>query len=311
MPLVSVVIPVYNGEKKIQETIDSILNQTFSDFEIVVINDGSIDSTIEIIEKVSDSRLRLFSYSNTGLAASRNRGLAQASGEFISFIDADDLWTADKLEAQLRALREYPQAAVAYSWTDYINESSQFLHSGRRITATGDVYEKLLVMNFLENGSNPLIRRQALTAVGGFDESLPAAEDWDLWLRLAARYQFVAVQSAQVLYRVSANSMSTNLSRQEAASLQVIERAFSQAPKSLQYLKKHSLAQLYKYLTFKTLEVHPGKQKSIHAAKFLWRCVKYDPAMLRQTRVMLIAVLKIMAMNFTATSVNSGIASNS
>src|SRR4028119_812278 len=112
MSLISVIIPVYNGEKTIQETIESVLNQTFTDFELIVINDGSQDATLEIVERIQDSRLKVLSYPNAGQAASRNRGLSHASGEYISFIDADDLWTPDKLEAQLRALQDNPQAAV-------------------------------------------------------------------------------------------------------------------------------------------------------------------------------------------------------
>ena len=294
MPLISVVIPVYNGEKTIKKTIEAVLNQSFPDIEVIVINDGSCDSTVEIVNSIDDYRLQLFSYTNAGLAASRNRGISHSKGEFISFIDADDLWTTDKIEAQYKALQENPQAAVAYSWTDYIDAEGKFLQSGRHVTAKGDVYSKLVLSSFLENGSNPLIRMQAISTIGTFDESLFAAEDWDMWLRLAAKYEFVCVEKVQILYRVSVNSMSANLKRQEAACLEVIERAFSH-PKAefLQYLKKYSFAHLYKYLAFKALQASPKQQQSLIAAQFLWNCVKYDPSVLRQTRVMLIALLKI------------------
>ncbi|ARV62241.1 glycosyl transferase family A [Nostocales cyanobacterium HT-58-2] len=291
---ISIIIPVYNGEKTIKETIISVLKQTFYFLEILVINDGSTDSTLEILKSISDTRLKIFSYPNAGLAASRNRGMALADGEYVSFIDADDIWTPDKLDSQIKALEEHANCAVAYSWTDYIDTHGKFLKSGRRTTVTGDVYSKLLLYNFLENGSNPLIRGDALKAVGGFDESLAAAEDWDMWLRLAALYHFVCVKKVQILYRVSANSMSTHLNRQEAASFKVIEHAFSH-PKatSLQHLKKYSLAQLYQYLTFKALEQPAYKQQRWTAAIFLWNCVKCDPSVLKQKRVIFIAVLKI------------------
>jgi len=282
MPTISVVIPVYNGETTIRETIESVLNQTFQDFELIIINDGSQDATLEIVDHFQDPRIKVFSYQNAGLAASRNRGISHTKSEFISFIDADDLWTADKLEAQLRALQENPTAAVAYSWTDYINESSQFLRPGGHISANGDVYAKLLVVDFLENGSNPLIRRQALIEVGGFDESLNAGEDWDILLRLAARYHFVAVPSPQILYRLSTNSMSANVVRQEAACLQVLKRAYKQAPESLQHLKRDSFANLYKYLTFKVLEGSANQKRGITAVRFLWQAVVNDLDMLKK-----------------------------
>jgi glycosyltransferase involved in cell wall biosynthesis len=292
MPLISVVIPVYNGEKTIQKTIQSVLRQTLSDFELIVINDGSQDSTLEIVNSIEDSRITVFSYPNAGLAASRNRGIYQASGEYISFIDADDLWTPDKLESQLKALQENPQAAVAYSWTNCIDEFCQFSRRGNYIIANGYVYPRLLLMDFLENGSNVLIRRQAFNEVGYFDESLSAVEDWDMWLRLAIRYHFVAVQSPQILYRVSANSMSDNLDKMETACLQVIERAFSQSPESLQHLKKPSIANIYKYLTFKVLDGQPSPLRGLAALRLLDKTVKNDPYFLR-SRVILKIILKI------------------
>jgi glycosyltransferase involved in cell wall biosynthesis len=282
MSLISVIIPVYNGEKTIRETIESVLTQTFRDFELIILNDGSQDSTLEIVSSIQDSRLKVFSQPNAGLAASRNRGTFHAVGEYISFIDADDLWTPDKLETQLKALQDNPEAAVAYSWTNYIDESGQFLRRGGYLTANGDVYAKLLVVDFLENGSNPLIHRQALIQVGGFDESLPAAEDWDILLRLAAQYSFVAVPYPQILYRVSANSMSAHVVRQEAACLKVLERAFNQAPESLQYLKKYSMANLYRYLSFKVLDAYPDRKRGLIAARFLWQLIKNDLASLKQ-----------------------------
>ncbi len=291
MPLISVVIPVYNGEKTIRETIESVINQTFGDFELIVIDDGSHDSTLDIVKGIPDSRLKVFSFPNAGLAASRNRGIKVACGDYISFIDADDLWTPDKLEAQLKALQTHPQAAVAYSWTDCIDESGQFCRRGNHITVQGNVYAQLLLTDFIENGSNLLIRSQAFQNVGYFDESLPAAEDWDMWLRLAANYEFVVVPSPQVLYRLSATSMSANVVRQEAACLRVIEQAFTQAPDSLQYLKKLSFANLYKYLTFKVLEGHPEPQAGKIAIVFLGQILRYEPKFWRK-KVTLKVLLK-------------------
>ena len=282
MPLISVVIPVYNGEKTIKETLESVLNQTFSDFEVIVINDGSQDSTLEVVSKIQDPRIKVFSYPNAGLSASRNRGIARASGEYIALIDADDLWTADKLEAQVKALQANPEAAVAYSWTDFINESNQFLRRGCYLSVNGDSYANLLVVNFVENGSNPLIVKQAFTEVGTFDESLGNAADWDMWLRLAARYHFVAVPSPQILYRQSSHSMSSNVHSLEAECLEVIERGFTKAPKSLQSLKKRSLANIYKYLAFKALEGYPRRRRGLVAARLFWQAIIRDLALLKE-----------------------------
>ncbi len=282
MPVISVILPVYNGEKTIQKTIESVLNQTFSEFELIVINDGSQDSTLNVVSSIQDARIKVFSYPNSGQPASRNRGIVNAAGEYISFIDADDLWTPDKLESQLKALQENPQAAVAYSWTDYIDECGQFLRQGPHYNFRGDVYARLLLADFVGSGSNPLICRQALAEVGGFDDSLSNAHDWDMWLRLAARYHFVPVPSTQILYRLSNNSMSSNVSGMEASSLRIIERAFDQAPESLQYLKRHSIGNRYKGLTWKALEGPPERGRGLVAARFLWHAVINDFALLRK-----------------------------
>lgn len=302
MPLISVIIPVYNGEKTIRETIESVLKQTFSDFEILVINDGSQDATLDIVTSIDDSRLKVFSYPNKGLATSRNRGISHASGDFIAFLDADDLWTSDKLEAQLKALQAHPQAAVVYSWTDFIDEFGQALGSGIHKTFNGDVFANLLADNFIVNGSNTLIRKQAIIDVGGFDESLVNMGDWDLWLRLSAHFHFVAVPSAQVLYRRTHNSMSMDVLRLEQAYLKIMERAFNQAPESLKHIKRQSYARFYQFLTLRALEVLPGRevvlpspQKGRAAAKFLCHTIRNKPALLLKVRLMLSLLFKIVA----------------
>nr|MDZ8125359.1 glycosyltransferase [Nostoc sp. CmiVER01] len=301
MPKVSVIIPAYNSEKTIKYTIQSVLNQTFSDLELIIINDGSQDSTIEVIAEIEDSRIKVFSYPNAGGNVSRNRGLNLAVGEFVSFLDADDLWTPDKLYSQVKALEEHITAKVAYSWTDYIDENGEFILSGKRVNLNGNVYESLLLNNFLENGSNPLICRKSLIQLGSFDESLSAAQDWDMWLRLASQFDFVCVPSVQILYRISANSVSSNLVRQEKACLQVLERAYKEssylrkasAGSTLKHNWNTSLANLYKYLTCKALQKPFNKKKGLAAAMFLWKYFLHDSSRLQNINFTLKLLLKI------------------
>ena len=283
-PLISVIIPAFNSEKTIYETIESVLNQTWRNLELIVVNDGSQDSTLDVVTSIKDPRLKVLSYTNAGVSASRNRGTSQAEGEFISFLDADDLWTLDKLEAQLKALQDNPQAGVAYSWTDHIDENSQFLRAGSHYTINGDVYAELLKNNFLANGSNILVRTQALKEVGGFNQSFTPADDWDMYLRLASRYHFVAVPSPQILYRITSTSLSSNIFKMEAVSLRIIEQYYSQSPKPLQPLKSESLTALYQYLIYKVLEESRGRQAGIKAGKLLWSYVKNDSSKYRQIR---------------------------
>ena len=201
MPKISVVIPVYNGEKTIRETIESVLAQTFTDFELIIIDDGSSDRTVEIIEEIIkkaikenlDQRIRLHSFPNKGLSATRNRGIRRSKGDYISFIDADDLWTPDKLAAQYLALQNTPTAAIAYSGTSRIDEHSKILYNISLANLRGNVYNYLLLKDIVGSGSNPLIERQALLDTGAFDESLWAAEDWDMWIKLSSKYEFIDV----------------------------------------------------------------------------------------------------------------------
>lgn len=310
--LVSVIIPAYNSEKTIKETIESVLKQSFTNFELIIINDGSPDSTIEVIAEIQDSRIKVFSYPNAGGNVSRNRGLHLAVGEFVSFLDADDLWTPDKLQSQLKALQENVTAKVAYSWTDYISANSEFLLSGKRVNLNGNVYESLLINNFLENGSNPLICRKALIKLGGFDESLSAAQDWDMWLRLASKFDFICVPSVQILYRISANSVSSNLVRQEKSCLQVLEKAYKERPSlgdatrtTLKHSWNMSLANLYKYLACKALQKPFNRKKGLAAAIFLWKYFLYDPSRLQNINFTLKLSLKIVIVLIVPTLLDS------
>ncbi|MBD2121172.1 glycosyltransferase [Trichocoleus sp. FACHB-262] len=292
MPLISVVIPAYNAEKTIEATIDSVLNQTFSDFELIVINDGSLDTTADIVSNIQDSRIKLISQPNSGPQKSRNRGICEAQGEYLAFLDADDLWTPDKLEAQLKSLRANPDAAVAYSWTNYINDTDQVIGRGSYRKATGNVYLDLLLLDFIGSGSNPLIKKQALLETQGFDESLVAGQDWDMWLRLASNYLFTVVPAPQVLYRHSSESWSSNIKRRESGFKQVIEKVLYEAPDSIRRYKKVIIANRYKCLTADTLQGNLNQRHGLMAAKFIGIAILNDPSLLK-AKVLIKIFLKI------------------
>ncbi|WP_017663477.1 glycosyltransferase [Baaleninema simplex] len=275
-PKISVVVPAYNCETTVRATLDSLFNQTFKDFEVLVVDDSSTDDTLNAVKAIEDPRLRVFSYPNAGPAATRNRGFNHILGQYVSFIDADDLWTPDKLAAQLEALDANPDAAVAYSWTDYIDESGQVLRPGSHLSVSGDVLSHLLLADFLENGSNALIRRDAFAAVEGFDESFTVAHDWDLFLRLAYRYFFVCVEKAQILYRLTAASVSSKVVRQEQFCLKVLDRAYHSAPQAFQSLRSQSLTNLYHYLTYRALQPPWTAETCQAVVGFVEKILQYD-----------------------------------
>jgi glycosyltransferase involved in cell wall biosynthesis len=297
MPKISVVIPAYNAAKTIKSTLESVLSQTYPDFELIVINDGSQDATLDIVSQFEDQRIKVFSYENSGPQKSRNRGLSQAAGEYISFIDADDLWTPDKLEQQLQTFEADLQASVVYSWSDEIDERDTVTRSGQRSTLEGVVFEALLKHNFLGSGSNPLIRKQALSDVGGFDPSILAGQDWDMWLTLAAHYAFAVVPQVQVFYRKSSGSTSwsSNLSRQEQGLKQVMAKHLSNRDDLLPYRQTY-LAFCYRYLLFECFsKCSPSFSNGLLSLRFFLIAVYLEPGWwIKRSHLIIIVLVKAM-----------------
>lgn len=290
MPKVSVIVPAYNGQSTILETINSVLQQSFTDFELIVINDGSTDGTLELLSNIKDARLKVYSYKNGGLPAARNRGIVRATGEFLSFIDADDLWTPDKLELQLQALQQNPQAGVAYSWTICMGNNGNLFHPGVSESFQGNVYPDLLVGNFIGSGSNVLLRREAIESVGYFDESLKSCEDWDYWLRLAPKWEFAVVPKPQIIYRLSSGAMSSKLDVMEKYQTLVLERAFASAPLELQPLKNRGFAYIYLFMTRLYLSRANDAKVVKQATQKLWKAIRFSPKILLSKEAQLLSI---------------------
>jgi glycosyltransferase involved in cell wall biosynthesis len=276
------VIPAYNAENTILETIASVQQQTFSDFELIVINDGSTDRTLELLQSVKDERLRILSYENGGVAVARNCGISHATGGFIAFLDHDDLWTSDKLELQLAALQQHPDAGVAYSWTYFMNEKEgvRSFYPCEPVFFEGNVYAKLLVGDFIYSGSNPLICRQAIDSVGEFDPAINACDDWDYWVRLAAHWNFAVVPKHQLFCRRSSGSTSSKVEMMKEVSLKAIEKVFRAAPPELQFLKKPCLTNFNLYSANLYLQYSKDMQGVNQAGLHLWKAIRLRPSIL-------------------------------
>lgn len=279
MPVISIVIPAYNAERTILETIASVRQQTFADFELIVINDGSTDRTLDLLKTIEDDRLKVFDDRNGGVATARNRGICKSTGEFVAFLDADDLWADDKLEVQLAALKEHPSAGLAYSWTYNMSEEGELLHPIEP-TFSGAVYADLLLANFLSNGSNPLVRRQTIESVGEFYSDIQGVEDWDYWLRIAANWDFIVVPKHHVFYRQSANSQSAKIDIMKGEILKMLERSFESAPLKFQHLKKKSLSNTYQYYVevyLRDVNTSSSTGKINRAISNLWQGILLSP----------------------------------
>ncbi|MBD2730343.1 glycosyltransferase [Nostoc sp. FACHB-892] len=289
MPKISVIIPAYNAEKTIKETIESVQQQTFTDFELIVINDGSQDKTLEILHTIKDERLQIFSYENGGLPEARNRGIKRASGEFVSFLDADDLWTPDKLELQLVALQQNPDAGVAYSWNLCMFEKEGTLSFVNAASPPfeGNVYPNLLLENFVGNGSNILLRRQVIESVGNFDRTLKSFEDWEFYLRVASVWNFVLIPQRQIIYRKVSSSMTSKVKVMEEQGLRLIEKVYRSVPPELQYLKNQTLANFYSFCADLNLNViyNTNDNRGFQAQRKLYLAIQLYPKILLRKNI--------------------------
>ncbi|HEY9826110.1 MAG TPA: glycosyltransferase family 2 protein [Stenomitos sp.] len=274
---VSVVLPAYNSEKTVLRTVNSVLNQSYRDLEILVINDGSTDRTLELLNTITDPRFQVFTCKNSERANARNLGIKYATGDFIAFIDADDLWTTDKLEQQVLALTENSKAGVAYSWTRFIDEYDSPLYDSEACYYQGDVYEKILLSNFIASGSNILVRRKCVDLVGLYDTEAIPSEDWDYCIRLAQLSSFVVVPKYQVLYRKSSNSSSSNVSAMEKSTLRVISKSFDSQGAKYNFLKREAKSNAFIFLSRLQLEYDSSLKSPYFSALKLIKAIYYFP----------------------------------
>lgn len=210
MPRVSVTVPCYNSEPFIAETIESVLAQTFSDFEIVVVDDGSQDRTGEIVQSFGDSRIRYFYQENQGLAKTRNRLIELAEGEYVAFLDHDDVWLPQKLERQIALFQRQAELVLVYADCYVIDVTGRIISrwSRREKLFRGWVFERLLMANFIPLAT-VVMKKAVFQEVGEF---LPyrIAEEYDVFLKCAARYPFDYVDEPLACYRIHPGQSSKN-----------------------------------------------------------------------------------------------------
>jgi hypothetical protein len=184
-PKITVLMSVYNAERYLHEAMDSILNQTFKDYEFVIVNDGSTDGTLGILQGYRDPRIRIINNpQNIGLTQSLNEALKSARGEYIARQDADDISLPDRLARQLRFMQTHPEVGGAGSWAEFIDPQGERIRRAQRPTEHDEICAHLLIYNpFIHTSA--FIRKQTLEEVGGYREDLRYAQDYDLWWRLA------------------------------------------------------------------------------------------------------------------------------
>lgn len=230
-PKVSVIVPVYNAQKYLPESIRSILAQTYTDYELIIVDDGSTDQSVSVIknfQKKHPDKITLIQKENGGPASARNVGIKAAAGEYIAFNDADDLWLRSKLQRQL-AFFEVQSPEVGIVYTERLNfdhEGLYLVSKHRQKFAKGSIYRELLKSNFIPNNS-VMVRRKCFDVVGLFDESLGIIEDYDMWLRIALKYQISFLPEVLSLYRLHPEGRSKNYEITLKRNIRVIRKQYA------------------------------------------------------------------------------------
>ena len=222
-PLVSVIIPTYNRGWIVQEAIDSVLDQDFRNFELIVVDDGSEDNTQEILRAYGKA-ITVLQHSNKGVSAARNRGIAEASGQLIAFLDSDDLWLPGKLTAQVKFFKENDDAVINQTQEIWIRKGVRVNPKQRHLKFSGMIFDRSLAL-CLVSPSAVMIRKSLFEIVGVFDEQLPACEDYDLWLRISCRYPVHLIDIPLIIKRGGHDdqlSKAAGLDRYRIASLMKI-----------------------------------------------------------------------------------------
>lgn len=237
--LFSVILPTYNRSKQLSRALDSVLSQTFTEYEILVIDDGSTDETPKVLQQYHD-RVDCIRQRNAGISAARNAGIRQARGAYLAFLDDDDRWYPHKLEVMAAAIRQHPTAGLFHSQVDYVDRKGNWLwttNAPRR-----NAYLTLVQGNFVAMLS-AVVRKNCLDRVGVFDPCLPVCVDWDLFLRVTRYFETVYVAQTLAEYRfLSDDSITVRYQKLPAYQNLVLEKAIAADPALSPAVKKRARA---------------------------------------------------------------------
>jgi len=255
-PVVSVVMSTYNREKYICDAIKSVLDQTYKDFELVIIDDGSTDETLKKINFFKDDRIKYYYQDNAGQNSARNAGINLSHGKYIAMIDSDDIWHKDKLKKQVEILDKNHDIGLVYCGTVFIDENNGSVYKKPLVGYKGDILDKLLMTNFLYNGSCPLFRKNCTEKVGLFDTSFKRMTDWEFYLRFSIYYKFWGIEEYLLYYRIHNSTMSNDFRNYEGWGFKILDKIFSHKDFDKKFLKyqKRAYAMRYRYMGIRCFE---------------------------------------------------------
>ncbi|MTJ10462.1 glycosyltransferase family 2 protein [Anabaena sp. UHCC 0204] len=303
MPKISVIIPVYNSEKTVAETLESVLAQTYGDLEVIIVDDGSTDKSIEICRQFKDERIKIIHQQNRGLAGARNTGIRHAQGEFLGFVDSDDLWLPQKVEKHLQHLDNSPNVGVSFSRSRFIDEQGKPLGIYQMPKLTNITPEYLFCRNPIGNGSSVVIRRDVLTAIKFeanlhgevedfyFDDRFRQSEDIECWLRIALQtnWKIEGIPEALTLYRLNSGGLSANLLKQYESWEQILVKTKVYNPEFIEKWGNKARAYQLRYLARRATRQRASQMAVSllnQALVTYWRIILEEP---RRTFISLIA----------------------
>jgi glycosyltransferase involved in cell wall biosynthesis len=283
LPKVSVIIPAYNRAHLIGAAIESVLQQEFQDFEVVIIDDGSQDHTAEVVKQFSDERLRYFYQDHHGISAAMNAGLRQARGKYIARLDSDDLWLPHMLARLVPVLEARPEIGLVYSRAQAMDEQGHLLGEIRGLPEwfPGDSFGSMLYGDVTCNISL-LARTVCFERAGYFDETMVVNEDWDMYLRIARHYRFAFVDQVVACFRYhSGNITNTGAVQHLNSRAQVLDKIFSQPdlPAAALQLKRQAYFNVYTWVGTCWLSQKSYRQAARNFHRALYTC-RYSPVAL-------------------------------
>ncbi|MDY7097718.1 MAG: glycosyltransferase family A protein [Pseudomonadota bacterium] len=267
-PKISVVMPIYNVEEFVGEAVESVLNQTFTDFELICVDDGGQDSSMEIVRSFDDPRIRIVCQENRGLAGARNTGIANARGQFVALLDSDDIWHREKLMLHFIHLTSNPEIGVSYAGSRLIDRNGNVLKVAMRPKIGRVSARDIICRNPIGNGSAPVLRKSALDLAATphpdeperqcwFDEEFRQSEDIELWIRLAVKHDvvFAGIDGLLTDYRIIRGALSANVVKQYLSWTKMLRKLHSYAPEFVEAHGETARAYQLRYLARRALQM--------------------------------------------------------
>jgi glycosyltransferase involved in cell wall biosynthesis len=255
-PVFSVIIPVFNAGKYLERTIASVLGQTLRDFELILVDDGSTDGSLDQARTIKDARLSILSQANTGAPTALNRGIAAARAEYIAFLDSDDLWAPDKLQRHLEAFLGHPEADLTFTGLLYVDPDDQPLGLPARRPAGSFAFEQLFTDNVIGCSSAMAVRKEAVHKAGGFDPDMRYLFDIDLVLRISRLrpLNVLGIPEALTLYRRHPGQQTGDWRIIATYWTKVVDKYKTQGPVQMKRLERRAQMNMDRYLSYLAYE---------------------------------------------------------